>query len=626
MRPSVNSNGGGSPVSPSSGGGAGGESSANKHKTGTSSSTSSTVFLRPHVYSYTCRGALHMESGNNATNGADTNTSSTGQSSGDIQNLQGLPLCNGIATKLRHVTTLPTARTNDEAIQMFQQVLPSTKVVASNDENAYERAAGNVSNNSGGSGGHHHDHHSATPTRGYDPNKSIMHSVSCYGSTDVNVLTVQEIETAPVGAADDNDEEAAVGGRSHRQQQQQQRQEFQDPFEAMLGSVFGDNASGGPGGIFGPFGGFSGGTSSRSVSQSTRVINGQTITTKEITTVDQNGKRHVEKETTIRNRDGTVEVVKDDGSGGGGEGETVDRSHRQRQQQQGFQDPFEAMLGSVFGNGSGAGGGPGGIFGPFGGFSGGASSRSVSQSTRVVNGQTITTKEVTSVDQNGKRHVEKETTIRNRDGTVEVIKDDGSGGGEGDSIRPESQNASQYMGQVFPPVATAFGGRSPFGPPHRIVRQSEPQVVAVVPECKLGVTVSNVETDTEGDTIASFRVGPVEVAVGDSYDIVEEDGDSSRQYGDGTATGQDDNSGDRRKKKEWNMDEIEAKLLSTMDKTAASMKKNAEMLSDAVSDDFPSRILKGGERVVGNFDKTLDRMAKLASDLYGWASGDSGRK
>ena len=470
-----------------------------------------------------------MESGNTATNGADTNTPSTtgSQHSGDIQNLQGLPLCNGIATKLRHVTTLPTARTNDEAIQMFQQVLPSTKVVASNDENAYERAAGNVSNNSGGSGGHHHDHHSATPTRGYDPNKSITHSVSCYGSTDVNVLTVQEIETAPVGAADDNGEEAAVGGRSHRQQPQQQRQEFQDPFEAMLGSVFGDNASGGAGGIFGPFGGFSGGTSSRSVSQSTRVINGQTITTKEITTVDQNGKRHVEKETTIRNRDGTVEVIKDDGSGGGGEGE---------------------------------------------------SNMSESQKSST------------------------------------------------------SGNQSQHMGQIFPPTATPFGGRSPFGPPHRIVRQSEPQVVAVVPECKLGVTVSNVETDTEGDTIASFRVGPVEVAVGDSYDIVEEDGDSSRQYGDATATnngsikGQGDNSGDRKKKKEWNMGEIEAKLLSTMDKTAASMKKNAEMLSDAVSDDFPSRIVKGGERVVGNFEKTFDRMTKLASDLYGWASGDSGRK
>jgi len=36
--------------------------------------------------------------------------------------------------------------------------------------------------------------------------------------------------------------------------------------------------------------------------------------------------------------------------------------------------------------------------------------------------------------------------------------------------------------------------------------------------------------------------------------------------------------------------------------------------------------MRGGERVVGNFDKTFDRMAKLASDLYGWASGDSGRK
>ena len=74
------------------------------------------------------------------------------------------------------------------------------------------------------------------------------------------------------------------------------------------------------------------------------------------------------------------------------------------------------------------------------------------------------------------------------------------------------------------------------------------------------------------------------------------------------------------------MDEIEAKLLSTMDKTASSMKRNAEMLSDAVSEDFPSRILKGGERVVGSFEKTLDRMTKLATDLYGWASGDGGRK
>ena len=54
--------------------------------------------------------------------------------------------------------------------------------------------------------------------------------------------------------------------------------------------------------------------------------------------------------------------------------------------------------------------------------------------------------------------------------------------------------------------------------------------------------------------------------------------------------------------------------------------RNAEMLSDAMAEDFPSRILKGGERVVGSFDKTFDRMTKLATDLYGWASGDGGRK
>jgi len=547
MRPSVNSSTAGSRRP----GGVSAQAStgSDANQTGTTSS----VFLRPHVYSYTCRGALHMESSGGHSNNDpakdggtnDTGTNATkppGKKSGDLSNdLQGgLPLCRGIATKLRHVTTLPTARSHDEAVQMFQQVLPSTKVVASNDDGAYDRASSSPS--SSGDSGHHHDHHSANPTRGYDPNQPLTHSVSCYGSTDVNVLTVQEIETAPVGVEAGRDGAGAGAGAA-------------------------------------------------------------------------SGTQH-----------GELPL-------------------KQQQQQQGFQDPFEAMLGSAFGGALGGGGGssssgPGGIFGPFGGFSAGSSSKSVSQSTRVVNGQTITTREVTTVDKNGKRHVEKETTIKNRDGSVEVVKDDddsgsGKGEGHGQSSRGTSSSEQHHqhsMGQIFPPVASPFGGMPPFGPPHRIVRQSEPQVVAVVPECKLGVTVSNVETDTEGDTIASFRVGPIEVAVGDSYDIVEEEDDSSRQYGDGTATNSANanadgkNGTDRRKKKEWNVDEIEAKLLSTMDKTANSMKKNAEMLSDAMSEDFPSRILKGGERVVGNFENTFDRMTKFATDLYGWASGDGGRK
>ena len=63
-------------------------------------------------------------------------------------------------------------------------------------------------------------------------------------------------------------------------------------------------------------------------------------------------------------------------------------------------------------------------------------------------------------------------------------------------------------------------------------------------------------------------------------------------------------------------------FVSTVEKTATSMMKNAETLKQELSDDFPSRVMKSGERVVGSFSKQVDRMEKLGASLYKIWSGE----
>ena len=435
---------------------------------------------------------------------------------------QDLPLCQGIATALRHVTDLPAAETREEAVQMFEEMAPPTRYVAASSGMGDPEQADRL-NRADGAGRRPGEGRGGGGAGGEET------YVSCYGTTDVQVLTVQEIETEPV--EDVAGEEPLQGWH---------------PLDA-LGSVP-------EGGLFGLLGGMGGGAGggmrslSTSRSTSTRMVNGRQVTTTTTTTVE-NGKETRRTETIVRNPDGSMEMtVVDDDDGQG----NPDRSRTPLQLRQEQQDLPGAAGGS-----------------------------DLEEIDRMM-----------------------ETAL-------------GSDMGRG----------------IFSPL----GGIAPFQPSHRIVRKSEPEITAIVPECKVGVTVSTVETDTEGDTIAAVRLGPVEIAVGDSYDIVDEDAQesvASKGKGEGfkgVGAGGDDRVRGGERRKAGGLfgdglfgDDVDPKemFVSTVEKTATSMMKNAETLKQELSDDFPSRVMKSGERVVGSFSKQVDRMEKLGASLYKIWSGE----
>jgi len=251
---------------------------------------------------------------------------------------------------------------------------------------------------------------------------------------------------------------------------------------------------------------------------------------------------------------------------------------------------------------------------------------STSSRTTITNGKRVTTTETTTVGADGERHTKTETTVHNPDGTVTTTvtggddriihnngnnianaaaKDASNKYGQNDSQNENAESIDNILSNMI----------------HQPMARKQPEVTAIVPECRLGVTVSNVETEDHGETIVSIRVGPVEIALGDSYDIVEDDGTKE------ISSGNDNNKG----KQNDHITSLRGgfppammeKFKVTMERTASSMKKNAEALGDELKDDFPSRAVKAGEKVINNFGKTFDRASKLASDLYKmWSSKD----
>ena len=87
------------------------------------------TLFRPHVFQYKCRGILHMPSapsvpandGNSGSSGGDKPFSDTDDN---------LPLCKGLQSKMNHLTTLTTVSSKDEAIEMFENVVPPRRYVA----------------------------------------------------------------------------------------------------------------------------------------------------------------------------------------------------------------------------------------------------------------------------------------------------------------------------------------------------------------------------------------------------------------------------------------------------------------------------------------------------------------
>jgi len=60
------------------------------------------------------------------------------------------------------------------------------------------------------------------------------------------------------------------------------------------------------------------------------------------------------------------------------------------------------------------------------------------------------------------------------------------------------------------------------------------------------------------------------------------------------------------------------------DRLIQSMKKNAKQVRTEIEDDFFNRTIRGGEKVMNNFGKTLERMHRTGSNLYQFITGRKG--
>ncbi len=168
------------------------------------------------------------------------------------------------------------------------------------------------------------------------------------------------------------------------------------------------------------------------------------------------------------------------------------------------------------------------------------------------------------------------------------------------------------------------------------------EVVAVAPDCKLGLTIREAGDNTGGESFSTLRVGPVEVTVGNQYEYQEKDQlnhNNSRTHKRNLTKQINDTNKNLLQKKNNKLQKDEApfsnsdthqqseqdylkKVVYAFSKTAESMQNNAKMIKDELSDDFPSRVLKAGDKIVGNFGKTMDRTKKVVLDVYKMWSDD----
>jgi hypothetical protein len=129
------------------------------------------TYYKPSAYSFTCRGGFHIKERTKRDVKSDVNV--------DLETiLKDVYTCNGIETKLQHVADYPLARSKDEAIRWFEgsHIASELHAGVNNEEAAPE------------------------PTKQKDTkndNRGDRETFSSYGTTQVNILTVQEVPVTP---------------------------------------------------------------------------------------------------------------------------------------------------------------------------------------------------------------------------------------------------------------------------------------------------------------------------------------------------------------------------------------------------------------------------------------------
>jgi hypothetical protein len=169
----------------------------------------------------------------------------------------------------------------------------------------------------------------------------------------------------------------------------------------------------------------------------------------------------------------------------------------------------------------------------------------------------------------------------------------------------------------------------------RDVKTNQEKTVGIAPDCRLGVSIRDVGQATSGDTLATLRLGPVEISLGNHYEIRDENDEkehprhsaharrSTKKLKNEEGANKNDDIVNKKSEHKESSGLTTQKVFDKSKKIAEAMLGNAIILRDAVKEDFPQRCWESSQRVAGQFGKTVDRTAKLAQDLYRiWKNDD----
>lgn len=156
----------------------------------------------------------------------------------------------------------------------------------------------------------------------------------------------------------------------------------------------------------------------------------------------------------------------------------------------------------------------------------------------------------------------------------------------------------------------------------RDAKTSQEKVVAVAPNCKLGLAVRDVgHAQKGGDTLATVRVGPVEVLLRNQYEVQDDDAvvnNKNANVSSSTATIDDKKSDDARSSSisPTTIYLAGQKVYAQSCKITRAMQTNAHILREATREDFPQRCVASSQRILSHVGKTVTKTADLMQSLY----------
>mmetsp|Transcript_3705 Transcript_3705/g.8326 ORF Transcript_3705/g.8326 Transcript_3705/m.8326 type:complete len:595 (+) Transcript_3705:114-1898(+) len=535
------------------------------------------TYYQPQVHQFTCRGAFHLKKDvdvNNNPNRSDppkyNNDNITSAKEAERQSREYLEdmikdtfVCQGIQTRLKHVADYPLARSKEEAINWFQGVEGQPYMTSS------PGIGGSANNNDRGNNGRG-NHKNQNKNQKHEEETDVVSSddadsFSSYGTTQVNILTLQEIP-----------------GISS---EEMQPSVFDDPFGGFgdipatgifnpFGSLFGAFGAPSPWDMASPQDGANananaGGNKSwmragsRSVSSSTRTHrdgNGKRVVTTvtETVTVDDNGKRKTETETTVRHLDdgGRVETKKEVHAEDGddvGNGDELKNSSRA---------PRVAPSAPMFG--------PPAIVAP-------AGPPTSPPEVAVIDTETLFGVAITDAAGQHPDDVDYQPNQR---------------GGDGSGWR--RTEFLFRLGRFIPPFMLVSQYYDSRGAEAKRNKEEYDRVRQRVKKERLDNTKGRDKDGNEVDGSAAEDVMP----------------NSLPNYGALSSSNR--------------MQEFLEKLREQMEKNARMMQIIGK---EVIKPDFPGKVKMRGEKIIDNFGPTAERAMKLASDVFemwtGW-SGDEG--